>query len=72
MDTELLQKDTVMQELIMAKDLAEADDSKEDASEEIIVTPNRASYGGGKFAPFRASDLVSMYIFRFLFAIYVK
>ena len=63
MDNELLQKDTVMQELIMAKDLAEADDSKEDASEEIIVTPNRASYGGGKF------DLVSIYVFRFLFAI---
>ena len=51
MDTELWQKDTVMQELIMAKDQVEADDSKEDASEEIIVTPNRASYGGGKFAP---------------------
>ena len=70
MDTELLQKDTVMQELIMAKDLAEeGNDSKEDASEEIIVTPNRASYGGGKFAPFRASDLVSIFVFRFLFAI---
>ena len=70
MDTELLQKDTVMQELIMAKDLAEeGNDSKEDASEEIIVTPNRAGYGGGKFAPFRASDLVSIFVFRFLFAI---
>ena len=44
-----------MQELIMAKDQVAAEESKEDASEEIIVTPNRASYGGGKFFP--ACDL---------------
>ena len=40
-----------MHELILAKDQVEgAGDSVEDASEEIIVTPDRASYGGGEFS----------------------
>ena len=44
-----------MQELILAKDqlaaVAEEDDSKEDTSGEIIVTPNRVGWrsGGGNY-----------------------
>ena len=40
-----------MHELSLAKDQVEgAGDSVEDASEEIIVTPDRASNGGGEFS----------------------
>ena len=47
-------KNTVMRELMLAKDRAEDKElspkDTADTSEEIIVSPNRVDYGGGKIS----------------------